>query len=439
MLREKYKKISYLLDKNTKPLILLGSRQVGKTYILKEIGKAEFKAFYYFNFEQNPQLKAIFEKCLNVEQIVASLEIFLNQKIRPSDLIIFDEIQECPKALTSLKYFAEFEKEKYHVIAAGSLLGVKLNNENFPVGKVHFEYLNSLSFSEFLLATNPFLFEKYFSANLESLNGILHEKCVESYLNYLYVGGMPEAVKCFTQKNSQGLEKYQNVREVQEDILKSYLADFAKHAGKANSMHLHAIWNECARQIGNVKDESTKRFKFQGVIPGKKQFSQFENAFHWLEHASLIIKSHIINKPELPLDSYIKNSLFKCFIFDVGLLNAMINTSAKTILEQSMETYKGFIAENFVAQELRNIGHSKLYTWEGKSSEIEFVIPIQDQIIPIEVKSGTRTRSKSLKIYSDQYSPHKKIIFSLCPFSTNGNLWKVPIYAVGKAIGDLKF
>jgi predicted AAA+ superfamily ATPase len=432
MLRNNYQELVQWAKKSSKPLILLGARQVGKTHLIKQFAQNEFKQSLYLNFEETSEIKKYFEQTLSPKKIIDSLEIFLDQKITPQTLIIFDEIQECPRALTSLKYFAE--DKTYQVISAGSLLGLSLSDASFPVGKVEFSYLGPLTFVEFLRALNPLIYEKYQQTKVSDFSLALHEKLLNIYLQYLFVGGMPEVVAEYIKTHDGALDHFNQTRAIQKNILKSYMSDFSKHAGKNNSLHLSSLWTECANQLGQSHDETTKRFRFQGALPGKKQFSQFESLFHWLDAASLILKSHIINLPEIPLDSFCKKSLFKTFYFDVGLLNATLNISIASILEQNLKTYKGFMAENFVAQELRALGHQKLYTWEGAQSEIEFLVTIDSDIIPIEVKSGKRTKAKSLGVYDSQYAPKKKIIFSMAPYKQSGTLFKVPLYAIEKII-----
>jgi predicted AAA+ superfamily ATPase len=302
------------------------------------------------------------------------------------------------------------------------------------VGKVEFLYLGPLSFAEFLRAHNPLIFDKYQETEISDFSLALHEKLLNIYLQYLIVGGMPEVVAEYIKPHDGQNEHFNHIRAIQKNILKSYMSDFTKHAGKNNSLHLSSLWTECANQLGQSHDATTKRFRFQGALPRKKQFAQFESLFHWLDVASLILKSHIINLPEIPLDSFCKNSLFKTFYFDIGLLNSTLNISVASILEQNLKTYKGFIAENFIAQELRALGHHKLYTWEGAQSEIEFLITIGPNIIPIEIKSGKRTKAKSLTVYEAQYAPKKKIIFSMAPYKQSGSLFKVPLYAASKII-----
>jgi predicted AAA+ superfamily ATPase len=432
MTRKKYDNILNWKDKSRKPLIINGARQVGKTHLVKLFGQSEFKKYHYFNFEENQELHQVFIHNLNANKIIHDLELLSGTAIDKSELIIFDEIQACPRALTSLKYFKE--ADTYKIISAGSLLGIHLNDESFPVGQVDFIDLHPLNFSEFLEVTNNFLFQKYQAAQLSELIGLLHDKLVEAYINYLFVGGMPEAVYFFASTNEKNLKHLMEVRTIQNNILKSYHADFAKHSGKVNSMSLSNTWKNCALQIGQVHDDSVKRFKFQNVLPGKKQYSQFENIFNWLEKASLIIKTHIIDKPEIPLLAYTKNSLFKAYVFDTGILNAILEIPAHAIFNQSLQTFKGFMAENFVAEELASYGLKSLFCWEGKSSEVEFVIELNGLHFPLEVKSGTITRSKSLQVYAEKYQPEKKFICSLKPYSENGNLFKIPLYALEKIL-----
>jgi uncharacterized protein len=430
MHRKKYDHLASWQKRQGKPIILMGARQVGKTYLLKQFARENYQVFHYFNFEESKPLHHIFENDLIVSKIIGGLELVTEKKIEKSDLIIFDEIQECPQALTSLKYFCE--NSEYRIIAAGSLLGLQLSPSSFPVGKVEFEYLYPMSFEEFLKAKSSLLYEKYQESNLENIPSLLHEKLNEAYLNYLFVGGMPEAVKSFTEGRLEGIDLFKDVRRIQKNILKGYLADFAKHSGKVNSMHIERVWQECAIQIGLQKDESVKRFRFRDVLPGKKQYLEFQNIFNWLEKEGLIHLCRLVEKPEFPLAAYTKESLFKAYLFDSGILGAMLGISPAEILHSTLTTYKGFIAENYMATQLKVLGHESLYYWQGRASEIEFIINKEGSSIPIEVKSGHRTHSKSLSVYREKFNPVQTHLFSMQPYFHSNGQYKIPLWGVEK-------
>lgn len=431
MERNCYQKLLKWKDSGTKPLVLLGARQVGKTYLLKHFAQINYSSFHYFNFEQTKKLHDYFEEDFYPDKIIENLQFYIEKTISADHLIIFDEIQECPMALKSLKYFCE--DGRFKVVAAGSLLGLQLSSESFPVGKVDLQYLHPLSFKEFLQASNQFLYRQYVETSVDQVPLALHDKLKDEYLKYLFVGGMPEAVKYFLQaQDEQGIEKYLGVRKIQQDILQGYYADFAKHSGKVNSMHINKTWQQCAIQIGKQKDESVKRFYFKDVLHGKKQYSQFQSIFNWLDKAGLIHMCHLVESPQIPLKAYSKESFFKAYIFDVGILGAMIDIPFSQILEERPDTYKGFLAENFIAIHLRIIGRDNLYYWTGKQSEVEFLLQQQYEVIPIEVKSGSRTKSKSLLSFRNKYSPSQMHVYSMQAYSENNGLLKIPLWAIEK-------
>lgn len=408
---------------------------MGKTYLIKEFGQNEFSNSHYFNFESDKNLNLIFEKNLNPSQIIHDLELIIEKKITETDLIIFDEIQVCPHALTSLKYFCE--EKKYKIIAAGSLLGLMFNQESFPVGKVEFEELGPMTFEEFVKAKSEFIYNEYIKLPLDSMSDIMHEKLTKIYLEYLFVGGMPEVVSYFTSEKEISISIHKEVRRLQKNLQMRYLADFAKHCGKINSMHLEKVWSEVSRQIGQSLDGSIKRFKFKDVLPQKKQYSQFENIFNWLEKANLVNRTYIIDIPQVPLSTHISEAMFKAYLFDVGILNCHLDISYQEILNQEVKTFKGFIAENFVSIHLRQLGIISSFCWQKNESEIEFLINLRGEIYPLEIKSGKRTRCKSLVVYKGKYLPQKMFILSLAKFEIKNELIKVPLYGIEKYFRDL--
>lgn len=345
------------------------------------------------------------------------------------DLVIFDEIQEAPKAVTSLKYFCE-ECPELHLCAAGSLLGLHLNSGSFPVGKVTFETLRPMSFEEFLMATEDkglaFLDKIPFSE-------AVHHHLWEQFKHYLVVGGLPEAVATYSNHKQNLFEAFSLVRKKQDDLLTTYYADIAKHSGKVNAMHIERVFRSTAAQLQQVVDGSVARFKFKGVVPGVTHYDRLAGSIDWLENAGLILKSHLVNTGHLPFQGYSKENFFKLFIFDVGMLGCMCGLPPQTILEASYGSYKGYFAENFTAQELLNSGH-RLYSWQEGSAEIEFLIELQGDAIPVEVKAGSVVKAKSLKVFAEKYHPPYEIILRGRPFSQhkNQNIHYYPLYLAGK-------
>ncbi|MBC8312131.1 MAG: ATP-binding protein [Candidatus Marinimicrobia bacterium] len=425
--------------KNRKPLILRGARQVGKTYLLKAFGKESFSKTYYFNFEKDDVLKTIFEKDLNPIRILSELEIYTGNQINiKTDLLIFDEIQECPKALTSLKYFYE-EITELAIMSAGSLLGVVMNSQPFPVGKITFLDLDPLTFHEFLWAIAPKPIVELFNTQslTQNISDIGHESLWNHWKDYMIVGGLPESVTIFRDNQKNKFNAYQKVREFQNEIIDAYSADIAKHSGKVNAMHIDRVWKNVPTQLSNSIDGSSTKFKFKDVIPGVRGYERLVSPIDWLENANLLIRAKIISTNRVPLNAFSKDNIFKQYFFDVGLLGAISRLNPKEILDYEYGLYKGYMAENFVAQELKAKGESPCYCWVGKTSEVEFLLQTGDGVIPIEVKSGTVTQSKSLKVYEEKYRPSQSFVLSGKNISVNKKRRYIPIYFSGKIITEI--
>lgn len=417
------------------PLIIKGARQVGKTYILKEWGRANFKRMHYVNFEQSPSAKNIFESDFEITQILKDLEFSLKTTIDPTtDLLIFDEIQAAPKALTSLKYFCE-DLPGLAVCAAGSLLGVILSEESFPVGKVSFLYMFPLSFEEFLMAVDER--ETWKMLPKPSLNAKLsvtvHDHLWEIAKLYYVSGGMPAVVKILVQNPGRQGKDLKKIREVQRALIMGYENDFAKHAGKLNAGHIQALYRSIPSQLAGTHDDSTNRFKFGEVMSGKKGFAVWQRPLHWLVNAGIVLQVKIVNQAQTPLEHFTRMNLFKLFVHDIGLLGCLQDLEPETILRQDYGLAKGFFAENFVAQELRASHPERevpLYTWQEGEAEIEFVRSTAQGIVPIEVKAGHRTKAKSLNEFVRKYAPHLSIKISAHNLSydkTTGRL-NLPLY-----------
>ncbi|MFI5334198.1 MAG: ATP-binding protein [Chlamydiales bacterium] len=420
-------------EKSRKPLLLKGVRQVGKTHLLKEFGKTHFAQCHYFNFEKQPNLCKIFEQDLQPKRILNELSFTLNLPIHiGKDLVIFDEIQESPKALTSLKYFQE-ECPELHLCGAGSLLGLHLSSHSFPVGKVTFETLQPMSFEEFLMANHdkslPLIQQL---TSQDKLPEVVHAHLWEMLKHYFVVGGLPEVVAAYCSHKHTLFEAFSIVRKKQEDLLNSYYADIAKHAGKANAMHIDRVFRSVPAQLGQNHDGSVARFKFKGVVPGISHYDRLASAIDWLEATGLIIKVHIVNTGFLPFKSYAKENLFKLLLFDVGILGSMSGLSPKAILDADYGSYKGYFAENFVAQEFFGHRMEALFSWQEQKAEIEFLYEESGKVIPIEVKSGSTVHAKSLRIFSEKYKPAYVVVFSGHPFEIRPRTHFYPLYLAGR-------
>ena len=422
-------------EEQRKPLLLKGVRQVGKTYLLKEFGRLHFPQYHYFNFEKEPHLAKIFEPDLVPQRILNELSFHLGRPIKiGEDFVVFDEIQEVPKALTSLKYFQE-ECPKLHLCGAGSLLGLHLNSGSFPVGKVTFETLRPMSFEEFLMANNdkslPILQQL---TSKDKIPEIVHEHLWEELKRYFVVGGLPEVVATYCENKDRLFEAFSLVRKKQDDLLNSYYADIAKHSGKVNAMHIDRVFRSVPAQLSQVQEGSVARFKFRGVVPGVTHYDRLAGAIDWLEATGLVIKVHIVNTGHFPFKGYVKENLFKLLLFDVGILGHMSGLPPKVILDSDYGSYKGYFAENFVAQELMGYGREHLFSWQEQKAEVEFLVDILGEVIPIEVKSGSIVKAKSLKIFSDKYQPLYQVIFSGRSFDIEPgkNVHYYPLYLAGR-------
>jgi len=417
-----------------KPLILRGARQVGKTYTLQEFGKTDFPCCHYVNFENDEQLSTLFENDLSPARIINELQFYLDTSIDTTrDLIIFDEIQRCPRALTALKYFYE-QIPEIALCSAGSLLGVSLAADSFPVGKVTFLDLYPLSFDEFLEGIGKLRLAELLRAHVfrESLPQIAHEQLWNLWKNYLITGGLPEAVNIYRERSENRYEAFLAVRRIHRDLLDTYMADIAKHSGKTNALHIERLWRNVPAQLARAQDGSAPKFRFKDAVPGLRGYERLSAPLGWLENARLILRASIVNRAESPLVGFARDNRFKQYFFDVGLLSAVTNIAPSLILKYDYGSYKGYVAENFVAQELHAAGMRDLFCWEGRTSEVEFLLETPSGIIPLEVKSGRVTQSKSLNVFEKCYHPSKSIVLSAGNVKTHGSRLYVPIYAAGR-------
>ena len=402
-----------------KPLILKGARQVGKTYLLKTWGQSSFPRFHYINFEKSPAAARIFDRDFDVKRILSELAFQVGASINSkTDLVIFDEVQTCPKAITALKYFCE-DMPELALASAGSLLGVILSPESFPVGKVQYLHLHPMSFLEFVQAVDTKDTLKYVPAPSKHavISTAVHNHLWDLLRQYYVTGGMPEAVALLSEQMKHdpiGLYKtFEDVRVVQRAIISSYESDFSKHAGKLNAVHIQALYHNIPSQLANVQDESTRRFQFGGVLPKKKGFASWERPIQWLRNAGLAVQIKIANHSALPLEHYSKSNLFKLVPHDIGLLGCMQDLSPAALMDQDFGLAKGYFAECYVAQALLVSGPTdhiqQLYCWQEGESEVELLYGKGKTIVPVEVKAGYRTKSRSLNQYIQTYKPHLAI------------------------------
>lgn len=427
MKRDLYTKLlAWKISDRRKPLILQGARQVGKTYLLREFGENEYTDFAYYNFDEDPGLDELFRQKLDPEFLIERLSNYRNKKIQPEKtLIFFDEVQESGGALNSLKYFSE-KAGHYHIVSAGSLLGIKLSSSKpFPVGNVNFLMLYPMTFFEFLNAVGKpnlrDLLEKQNS--LTALASTFHNELIEILKTYYFVGGLPEAVLHYT--TTRDLIA---VREIHREILKAYTLDFSKHAPKDDVMKISQIWSSIPAQLAR----ENKKFTFSAI--GKTaRMREYENALQWLVDSGTIYKSYNISIPGVPLDGYAEKNIFKVFFLDVGLLGAMTDLTPKTLTmgNELFTHFKGAFVENYAAQELTARHEKQLYYWTSKGmAEVDFILPVDEEIYPLEVKSGMNMRSRSLGEYGRRYNPPFLSRVTQHNFGMLRGIHNYPLYAV---------
>lgn len=420
-----------------KPLVVFGARQVGKTYVLERFGTRSFSACHIINFEQNPLFGDVFKGSLEPVRILQELALVQGRPIDAAeDFVFFDEIQECPRALTALKYFAE-EMPSLAICAAGSLLGVHLSEVSYPVGKVEELKMMPLTFEEFLLAgPDPALaahFQSLSASNppSEAVHGVLWRE----FTMYLAVGGMPEVVAAFQSLRSNLWSACEEVRKIQERLTTNHLADMAKHCGKQNAMHLERLWQNIPAQLSRDQSGSAPKFAFKDAIPGLRGYDRLAGTIDWLQAAGLVLRHPIVNSGYLPFAAHSKENFFKLFLFDTGLLGALSRLPMANILRQDYGSYKGYYAENFVAQEFHALGwHTAC--WREGQAEVEFLCEHDGQAIPVEVKSGQVTQSKSLAAFHAKYQPPLAFLLSgKVPHGRAGSTkLHLPLYMASKLL-----
>lgn len=411
-----------------KPLVLQGTRQVGKSWVLKKFGNECFEDIVYINFDTMPSVKEDFKRTKEPLKLVKLMEMIVGKPVSPSTtLIIFDEIQECNEALNSLKYFCE-DAPEYAVVCAGSLLGVALNRtgSSFPVGKVDFMTLYPVSFEEYLQAADERLYRAYQMIDeIMAVPEVIHQQLIDAYKVYLVLGGMPEVVSTYLDTRN-----WSDVKTVQGAILQSYSLDFAKHISNKDIPRVFQVW-------GNLQDQlarEDKKFRYADIQKGGRA-REYEGAIEWLCLAGLVYRVSAIETPRLPLSAYKKSNAFKLYLNDVGLLGRKFDLDATTVLmgNNLFTEFKGVIAENYVLQSLvRQFGNQHYYWTSGNTAEVEFVLQDIGRIIPIEVKADKNVTAKSLAYYRKQYTPQLSIRLSILNMRKDGDLLNLPLYLVDK-------
>lgn len=414
---------------NRKPLIIRGARQTGKTWLMREFGKKAFKKMVYVNFENEPRFRDLFIKDYNTARIISMLELHLNEKIDAEDtLLIFDEIQAVDGGLTSLKYFCE-EVPQYAIVAAGSLLGISLHaNQSFPVGKVDFLDLYPMSLEEFMCAAGKKMLWDAMVAQEWDMVATFHDELLQMLRIYMYVGGMPEVVKQWVDN-----QDFFAVREKQQNILRSYVADFSKHIPDDQVPRVNMVWDSLPAQLA----KENKKFIY-GIIRDGARAKDFELAIMWLYNCGLVLKSHRVKVPSMPLKAYQDFQTFKLFMVDVGLLGAAVGLQTQMLLEGNrlFTEFKGALAEQYVMQELsaQNFDYIGYWTNERSTAEVDFVIQQKGEVVPIEVKSGENLRSRSFTQFCRTYEPKIAFKASTLPYHGGMDIVNVPLYGIIPAL-----
>ena len=411
--------------KHRKPLIIEGARQVGKTWLMKEFGNRAYENTVYINFDSNSRMAELFASDLNTERLIMGLELYAGRKIDPTNtLLIFDEVQEVPRALTSLKYFCE-DAPQYHIMCAGSLLGIALHGgTSFPVGKVNFLTLYPLSFKEFLMATAGERFAKLLDAQDYQMITPFKQTYIDALKQYYFVGGMPEAVESFIEEKD-----FIEVRKIQKRILAAYEQDFSKHAPIDIVPKIRMVWNSIPSQLA----KESKKFIY-GLVREGGRAKEYEAAIMWLCDCGLVHKVGRVNAAGIPLKAYEDLKAFKLFIVDVGLLGCMTGLHQRTLLDGNdlFVEFKGALTEQYVCQQLKTIGDLGIYyyTNDRNSCEVDFILDTGEQIIPVEVKAEINLKAKSLRTYCEKYSPEISIRTSMADFKREDWLINLPLYAI---------
>ena len=412
-------------SKRRKPLIIEGARQVGKTWLMKEFGKQAYADTVYINFDSNSRMADLFSADLDTDRLIMGLELYAGRKINPENtLLIFNEVQEVPRALASLKYFYE-NAPQYHIVCAGSLLGIALHQgTSFPVGKVDFLKLYPLSFSEFLMATGNERFAELLKKQDYEMITSFKQTYIDALKHYYFVGGMPEAVQSFAESKD-----FNEVRAIQKRILAAYEQDFSKHAPNEIVPKIRMLWNSIPSQLAR----ENKKFIY-GLVREGGRAREYETAIMWLSDCGLVHKVSRVNAAGIPLKAYEDLKAFKLFIVDVGLLGCMTGLRQRTLLDGDdlFVEFKGALTEQYVCQQLKTVEDLGIYyyTNDRGSCEIDFVVDTGEQIVPIEVKAETNLRAKSLKTYRERFEPELSVRTSMADYKKEDWLLNLPLYAI---------
>ena len=412
-------------SRRRKPLIIQGARQVGKTWLMKEFGRSAYRDMVYINFDSNSRMAELFASDLNTDRLIMGIELYAGKKIDPdSTLLIFDEVQEVPRALSSLKYFYE-NAPQYHIICAGSLLGIALHEgTSFPVGKVDFLELYPLSFREFLMAVTGIQFAKLLDSQDYKMITSFKQTYIEALKQYYFIGGMPEAVENFTEERD-----FYEVREVQKRILEAYEQDFSKYAPLEIVPKIRMVWNSIPSQLA----KENKKFLY-GLVREGGRAKEYETAIMWLCDCGLVYKIERVKGGGIPLKAYVDQKAFKLFVADVGLLGCMTGLSPKILLDGNdlFTEFKGALTEQYVCQQLKTLENLSIYyyTNDRGSCEVDFVVDTGERTVPVEVKAEVNLKAKSLKTYYEKYQPEISIRTSMADYRPEEWLMNLPLYAI---------
>ncbi|MDD7513122.1 MAG: ATP-binding protein [Clostridiales bacterium] len=412
-------------SKHRKPLIIEGARQVGKTWLMKEFGKKAYNDTVYINFDSNSRMADLFVSDLDTERLIMGIELYVGRKINSENtLLIFDEVQEVPRALASLKYFCE-NAPQYHIVCAGSLLGIALHQgTSFPVGKVEFLKLYPLSFSEFLMAIDKGQFAELLNKQDYEMITSFKQTYIDSLKQYYFIGGMPEAVQSFSENKD-----FNEVRSIQKRILAAYEQDFSKHAPNEIVPKIRMLWNSIPSQLA----KENKKFIY-GLVREGGRAKEYETAIMWLSDCGLVHKVSRVNTAGIPLKAYEDLKAFKLFIVDVGLLGCMVGLHQRTFLDgnELFSEFKGALTEQYVCQQLKTIDDLNIYYYTNNrgSCEVDFVVDNGGSIIPVEVKAETNLKAKSLKTYRERFNPEISVRTSMTDYKQEDRLLNLPLYAI---------
>ena len=418
--------------------MIQGARQVGKTWLLREFGRREFERLVLLDFAEDKNLAGFFSRDLKPDRILTDLSVSLGRSIDlGTTLLVFDEVQRCPDALTSLKYFHEAYPEAW-ICASGSLLGLGLSEQDFPVGKVQRAWMRPMHFFEFLEALDETLLRDHLAecgARRIALAPPIHAKAFDLFKEFMITGGLPEVVDRYRALRNDRPVAFRAARSLQKELIASYLDDIAKHAGSVSAIKIAALFNNIPVQLAR-ETAGIRKFFFKDAVPGSSNYATLESPLEWLVRAGLVHRIPICRTIRQPLKAYAESNAFMLYLFDTGILGAMLDLDPAVIHRYAFGQFKGFLAENTVLHELVCAGLDPVFTWRGKTAEIEFVIARGENIVPVEVKSGLNTKAKSMKVYRDTYHPpHAVLLSGTGAHQFDNGLLHAPLYLAGTIIG----